>query len=120
MSLWLKVFIILLAVHYIFAIGVLYLVLKDNLRAGVKPKVAKLVSWNVIVLFLLIVGPIAYLLYRLIAKPQKMESLPKETPPVENNTIEPMASDTVASENKENAEHIEQTEQSKREKSEDE
>ena len=70
MALWLKILILILALHYVLAIAVLFLVLKDNLKVGVKNTRVKLICWNLIVLLLPIVGPFAYLIYRLIAKPQ--------------------------------------------------
>ena len=142
MSIRMKVIIIILAVHYFLAIGVLFLVLKDNLRAGIKPNAAKLVSWNLIVLFLFIIGPILYLIYRLIAKPQKKVSPPVVRTDTEKSHIEDTTdkidrtepnltepnvnvkeSKSIDNQNNiekiEQVENVEQTEQIKREKSED-
>ena len=70
MALWLKILIVILALHYLLAIAILFFVLKDNLRVGIKISRVKLICWNLIVLFVPIIGPLAYLIYRLIARPQ--------------------------------------------------
>ena len=90
MAVWVKILIVALAVHYALAIFVLYLVLKDNLRVGVKPNRAKLIVWNLTVLLLAIVGPIVYLVYRAIAKPHKVAPPSSEQPTPPTHEIEPM------------------------------
>ena len=88
MALWLKILIVILAIHYLLAITVLFLVLKDNLRVADKtaPIKVKLICWNLIVLLLPIVGPVCYLIYRMIAKPQNA--------PISSRLISSTAEDT--------------------------
>lgn len=106
MTLWLKILIFILALHYVLAIAVLVLVLKDNLKVGGKTKRTPLICWNLTVLFLPILGPIVYLIYRIIAKPQiqQTNTLQSEstidkqehTPNLQDKpTTEPVNTDTV-------------------------
>ena len=76
MALWLKILIVILAVHYALAIAVLFLVLRDNLNTGVKIRRAKLICWNLFVLFIPILGPLVYCIYRLCTK---SKTLPNNT-----------------------------------------
>lgn len=56
-----------LAVHYILAVATIYLLLKDKLTKDGKATVA-LIVWNIVILFLPIIGPVVYLIYRQTAK----------------------------------------------------
>lgn len=88
MTLWLKIVIILLALHYVFAIAVLFLVLKDNLKTGGKTKRVPLICWNLTVLLLPILGPILYLIYRTFAnsKAKQASTEPTFAPTDRQNT----------------------------------
>ena len=61
----------ILAVHYVLAVSTLYLLMKDMglIRA--------IIPWNLAVLLLPVVGPVAYLLYRTIAKRMKKQGAVK-------------------------------------------
>lgn len=59
---WLIALIVILIVHYFCAIFTIWLLLKDKLVAGKQIKKAPLVLWNLLVLFVPILGPAIYLI----------------------------------------------------------
>ena len=59
---WLIALIIILVVHYFCAIFTIWLLLKDKLVAGRRIRKAPLVLWNLLVLFVPILGPAIYLI----------------------------------------------------------
>ena len=59
---WLIALIVILIVHYFCAIFTIWLLLKDKLVAGNQIKKAPLVLWNLLVLFVPILGPAIYLI----------------------------------------------------------
>lgn len=65
---WLIALIVILVVHYFCAIFTIWLLLKDKLVAGQRIKKAPLILWNLLVLFLPVIGPAAYLICRAVQK----------------------------------------------------
>ncbi len=56
-----------LAVHYVLAVATIYILLKDKLIVGQSAK-ASMIVWNIVILFIPIIGPLSYLVYRRFAK----------------------------------------------------
>lgn len=88
MALWLKILIIVLALHYVLAIAVIFFVLKDNLNGGVKVSRTKLICWNLFVLLIPILGPLVYCIYRFCTKSKMPPSNTTPTEHIDNSSID--------------------------------
>lgn len=65
---WIIALIAVLAVHYVLSIATIYLLMKDM---GL---VKAIIPWNLVILLLPVAGPVAYHIYRPIAKKKKKDA----------------------------------------------
>lgn len=109
METWLVALIVLIIIHYFLAVLSVFFVLRDHMVPGIRIRTGILVLWNVICLFVPVVGPCVYLIARnpLKKKREKWASehpLPRKTaeqtadPPAEEPPAEEKRRDDITAE----------------------